>query len=45
MNYYIEKNGKTVEMADSEEAAHRTAEAWEEMYPDATISILPEVER
>ncbi len=45
MNYYVEKNGKTVAITDSEEAACRTAEAWEEMYPDATITIILEIEQ
>ena len=45
MNYYIEKDGVTAEMTDSEDSAFRLADAWEEMYPDSTISILLEVER
>lgn len=45
MNYYIEKNGTTVDMKDSEDAAHRAADSWQEMYPDATITILLEIER
>ena len=45
MNYYIEKNGKTVDMCGSEEAAWKTADAWQEMYPDADIRVLTEVDR
>ena len=45
MNYYIEKDGITVEITDSEDRAYDLADAWEKLYPGADIRILVELER
>ena len=42
MHYTILKNGYPVDTAKSKDQAHRTAEAWEEMHPDAFITIRQE---
>lgn len=46
MDYYsIQKDGLQIEVADSIEEANRIAEAWEEWFPDSSITILKEIER
>lgn len=45
MNYYIKRDDIAVETTDSEERAYRIADSWQEIYPDADIRILVELER
>lgn len=43
--YCIIVNGETVEYADTEDFAHRIAESWQEMCPDADVQMYSEVEK